>query len=343
MFKAVLLSLVTLSLLACQQGSGTAAPVAPVPDSAGNIVLATIEGTPITEQDIEGLVSRQLQQVRQDLYDARKQGVDQLIDEKLLEAEAKKKGIAVEELLNKQIRDQIKVTEKELKAFYEERKQRFQGRSYEEAKPLVESFLEQQKFAEARADYLGKLRKQATIAFHIEPPRVVVEAGAHPSIGPNSAPVKMVEFSDFQCPFCGKARETVNQVIDAYGKKVQYIFRDFPLSFHKDSFKAHEAGHCADDQGKFWEYNRKLFSSQRDLTLDDLKKYASELHLNTGKFEQCLSSGKYTQKVQESLNYGQSVGVSGTPAFFINGRMVSGARPFESFKEIIDDELSRLN
>lgn len=333
-------------VLGCDRGGQQAVTEAPGEGGTGSsdaVILATIDGEAITEQDIEDKVARELSQIRQDLYQARKSGVDQLIDEKLLGLEAKRQGVSVDEFLKKEVRDKIKVSDKEIKDFYEERKQRFGDKSFDEVKGLIGGFVEQQKFAEGQNELLAKLRKKANIKFHIEPPRMEVATGDYPAIGPESAPVTIVEFSDYQCPFCGRSRATVNQILDTYGKKVRYVFRDFPLSFHQDAFKAHEAAHCAGEQGKYWEYNRKLFNSQRELKVDDLNKYARELKLNAQSFTDCLDSGKYRQKVQESLNYGQSVGVSGTPAFFVNGRLISGARPFTSFQEVIDDELSRVN
>jgi len=162
-----------------------------------------------------------------------------------------------------------------------------------------------------------------------------------PVLGKADAPITLIEFTDYQCPFCGRVRQTVSQILEEYKGKVRYVIRDFPLSFHKDALKAHEGAHCAADQGKYWEMNKKLFADQSKIQVEDLKKYAAEIKLDAKKFADCLDSGKYTEKVRKSQEYGEKIGVSGTPAFFINGRMISGARPFEAFKEIIDDELRK--
>ena len=117
--------------------------------------------------------------------------------------------------------------------------------------------------------------------------------------------------------------------------------RDFPLSMHADAMKAHEAAHCAGDQNKYWDFNKKLFGNQTQIKVEDLKKYADELNLNAKKFNECLDSGKYTEKVKADEAYGQTVGVTGTPGFFINGRFLNGAKPYSAFKRIIIDELRR--
>ncbi len=338
-----LIALVSL-LLACNQGGPKSATSSSTAQGdTDNVVLATVNGKAVTEADIEQIASGQLRQARMDMYAAQKSGVDQIINQKLIEAEAAKQGISIEELNKREISGKISITDDVIEDYYNQRKARFQGKKFDEVKGLIRGYMYQQKFREARGALIAKLRKDADIKFLITPPRVEVAGGDHPGKGPEGAPVKIIEFSDYQCPFCGRARETVNQIITEYGEKVHYVFRDFPLSFHKEAQKAHEAAHCAREQGKYWEYNDRLFKSQKALSEDALKKYAKELKLKQADFESCLSSDKYAKLVQDSLRYGQSVGVSGTPAFFINGRMLSGARPFPAFKEVIDDELSRAN
>jgi protein-disulfide isomerase len=125
-----------------------------------------------------------------------------------------------------------------------------------------------------------------------------------------------------------------------YGDKVQRVWRDFPLNFHKDAQKAAEAGMCAHDQGKFWEYHDKLFENQRALKVENLKQYAADMGLDTGKFDACLDSGKYEADVKQDLEDGQGAGVQGTPAFFVNGRFLSGAQPYENFVNLIEEELA---
>lgn len=160
-----------------------------------------------------------------------------------------------------------------------------------------------------------------------------------PVKGNSGAKVTIVEFSDFECPFCGRAQQTLKQIEEAYKDQVRFVFKQFPLPFHTNAPNAALASLCAQDQGKFWEYHDKLFANQTALSPQDLKKYAQELGLNAGEFSACLENKKYQAQVDQDMKDGQTAGVGGTPAFFINGRLVSGAQPFENFKTIIEEEL----
>jgi len=169
--------------------------------------------------------------------------------------------------------------------------------------------------------------------------RVKVDAGNAPSKGPKNAPIQIVEFSDFECPFCGRVVSTLKQIMDAYPGKVRIAFKQYPLPFHKNAQLAAEAALAAHAQGKFWEMHDKLFENQRALDRASIEKYAQELGLNMAKFKADLDSKKYEAQVKADIAYGQTLGRFGTPTFFINGRKVSGALPFENFKQIIDEEL----
>jgi protein-disulfide isomerase len=163
-----------------------------------------------------------------------------------------------------------------------------------------------------------------------------------PFKGPAKAPVTIVEFSDFHCPFCRRVIPTLAQLQSQYGEKIKLVFRDFPIeSLHPGATKAHEAARCANEQGKFWPYHDKLFAGPSNASPELFKGLAKELELDALAFETCLGSGKYQAAIKQDIEEGNRVGVSGTPAFFINGRLISGAQPFEAFVRVIDDELAR--
>ena len=165
-----------------------------------------------------------------------------------------------------------------------------------------------------------------------------------PTKGSESAPVTIIEFSEYQCPFCKRFfDQTLPLIEENYIKtgKVKYVFRDFPLSFHEYAPKAAEAAECADEQDKFWEYHDKLFENQNALGIESLKQYAIELNLNTVKFDSCLDSGIMASEVQKDFSDGSEYGVSGTPTLFINGVKVVGAQPYSVFEEIIEQELNK--
>ncbi len=302
-------------------------------------VIARFNGDPITDEDIRKVGGSKLAQAEAALYDARKDGIDQIVEDRLMDAEAKKKGTTKDDLLKKNVYDKIKISDKDIEKFYNEKKAQMQGKKLEEAKDNIRGYLFREKYQSVYGDYVANVKKNAKIEVLIKPAKIDIEEGDAPALGPKDAPIRLVEFTDYQCPFCGRARAVINQVLSEYKGKVRYVLKDFPLSFHKDSIKAHEAALCAGDQGKYWDLNKKLWDNQQSIKVDDLKKYAKDVGLNTSKFNECLDSGKNTDKVRQNQQYGEKVGVTGTPAFFINGRMISGARPFDSFKQIIDDEL----
>ncbi len=311
------------------------------PSASTGLVLARVGGQDVTEEDVRKVAGPSLAQAELQLYEARKDGIDQVIDDRLMEEAAAKQGVAKAEFVKKNVSDKVQVNDKEIEKFYNENKAQMGGKKLDDVKTNIRGLLLRQAQEKYYGELTASLRKKSKVEILINAPRMEIEEGDNPAIGPKDAPVKIIEFTDYQCPFCGKARPTVNQILSDYKGKVRYILRDFPLSFHKDSVKAHEAAHCAGEQNKYWDMNKKLFGDQKNIKPDDLQKYAGEIHLNMDKFNTCLNSGKYTALIQQNQSYGESVGVSGTPAFFINGRMVSGARPFAAFKEIIDDELSR--
>lgn len=309
--------------------------------ASSGATVATVDGTPITDAELTQAAKSQLQKIETEAYQIKRGALDNLVEEKLIASAAKKANLSVGEYLKTNVDDKIAApTEQEMKALYDAHKGKDSG-SYDDVKPQIINYLTQSRKTQVRQTLIAKLKKESTVKIFMEPPRVTVDVGDAPFIGPKDAKVTIVEFSDYQCPFCRRVRPTVWRLTDEYKDKVKYVFRDFPLSFHQFSHRAHEAAHCAGDQGKYFELNRKLFDSQDDLKEESLKKYAKDLQLDTKKFDECLASNKYAARVDADIDAGVNVGVSGTPAFFINGIMLSGAQPYESFKQLIESELNR--
>ena len=159
--------------------------------------------------------------------------------------------------------------------------------------------------------------------------------------GDANAKITLIEYSDFECPFCSRHAPTIDKILENYKGKVRLVFRHFPLSFHPEAQKAAEASECAGEQGKFWEMHDKIFEANeaKNMSVDTWKKAAKDLKLNTAKFNDCLDSGKYLSKIQNEQADGQAAGVEGTPATFVNGKLISGAVPYEQFKSVIDSIL----
>lgn len=305
-------------------------------------VVATIGDKTITESELEELAKDRLARLRSEEYQIKRQVLEEYITRRLMEQEAKARGVSVEQLQKVEIDDKVMpVTEEQKRAVYESNPQSFQGKSEADAVALIEANLRRIRLAEARGKLLSALRAKTPVKIVLEPPRLAVPASDDPATGPEGAGVTIVEFSDFQCPACGHAFPTVKRLLEQYAGKVRLIFRDFPLPIHPQAPKAAEAGNCAHEQGKFWAMHDWMFTNQQKLAVPDLKAAAAGLGLDTAKFNACLDSGRYASEWQEDVAEGKRYGVSSTPTFLINGRMLSGARPYQAFTEMIEEELSR--
>lgn len=311
-------------------------------------VVATLNGASITLADVDKPVEGQLQALEKEVmekkHELRKSALERLIVERLLEAEAARRGVSTEDMLAEEIESKVeRPDEAEIRAFYEMSAGTPGLPPFDEAKERIAEYLVADSQRRLAQTFFAELRAGATVeTFLPEPelPAVEVEAKG-PSKGPESAPITVVIFSDFECPYCDRANAALDQVAEAYGDKVRFVFRDFPLSFHPNAHKAAEAGHCADEQGKFWALHDKMFENQRALGEESLKGYARDVGLDGDRFDNCLDTGKMAEKVIENMQAGEAVGVRGTPAFFVNGRMLAGALPFEEFQKVIDKELAK--
>jgi protein-disulfide isomerase len=263
-----------------------------------------------------------------------------MVQDSLVEKEAAAKNMTKETYLAAEMKAP-EITDAAIDAFYEENKARIPPTTTkEQIAPQIRQYLQQQGQAEAQQKFMSALEAKHKVQYMIEPMRVQV-AATGPAKGPENAPVTIVEFSDFECPFCSRLVPTMDEVTAKYGDKVRLVFRQFPLAMHQNAKKAAEASLCANDQGKFWEMHDAMFKNQQGLAVDALKAKAVELGLNAEAFNSCLDSGKHAGRVNADLKDGSVAGVSGTPAMFINGRFVSGAVPFSEVAKIIDEELQK--
>ena len=311
------------------------------PASGASQVLAVVDGKPITEADVHAKSAEQFAQLERD-YETNKHQLleaqlEQLIQDRLLDAEAAAKKVSKEQILADL--KPPEVSDADIDKFYEENKAQI-PRPKDQVAGQIKQYLQQKGQAEAKQKYFEGLEARYKVEKKMEPMRTQV-ADNGPARGPASAPVTIVEFSDFQCPYCGRLIPTLEQVKAKYGDKVRIVFRQFPLPMHPNAQKAAEASLCANDQGKFWEMHDAMFKNQQELAVDNLKSKAAALGLNADAFNKCLDSGKYVTKIQEDQKAGSAAGVNGTPAMFINGRFVNGAVPLEQITSVIDDELKR--
>lgn len=315
--------------------------------------LAIVNGEAITEEqvtkmaekDLENLDARRMQQeaaYKRDRHQIMERALNVILEEKLLAAEAAKRKVATEALVKAEIEDKVPVpTEQEVKAFYEQNKARINGPE-NEVLHQIGPYLMDQKSGEVREAFIERLKKEHAITSNFQPLRIEFATTGFPSHGPATAPVTIVEFSDFECPYCANLFPTLKLVEQNYADKVRIVFRQFPLtSIHPHAQKAAEASLCANDQKRFWELHDAMFTNQQELAVEALKSRAAQLKLDTNAFNSCLDSSKQADAVKKDVAEGVRAGVTGTPAMFINGRMVSGAQPYGAITKIIEDELAR--
>ena len=311
-----------------------------------NKVLAKVNGKAITQSDVEKAAATEFQQLERECSNNRHTLVEnklkQMVQDTMVEAEAKTKGVSKDQL----IADATKaapVTDADVDKFYDENKAQIPPNvTKEQVVPRIKQYLEQQRQTEARTAFYASLETKYKADYMMEAVRVPVDAATYaaPTEGPATAPIQIVEFSDFQCPFCSRLLPTLAQVKQKYGDKIHLTFRQYPLPIHNNAPKAAEAALCANDQGKFWQMHDAMFADQAGLAADGLKAKAAKIEgLKTADFNSCLDSGKHAEEVKKDIAAGSAAGVNGTPAMFVNGRFISGAVPLDDITKVIDDEL----
>jgi protein-disulfide isomerase len=300
--------------------------------------VATVEGEPIFENELG--IQSQLHQLEQQAYQLRLRAIEEAVSRRLLEKAAAAKKLSVEQLLQQEV-DSVVVdpSPAEVEAFYLGQRDRLR-QPWEAVREQMARNLKALRIAEARQKFIESLRARSAVAILVEPPRVAIEPGDAPRRGPASAPVTIVEFSDYQCPYCRRVAPTVREVLSRYGDQVSLVFKDLPLSIHPQAAKAAEAARCAGEQGRYWDYHDALFaaSALSDASFEEL---AHSVGLNVSRFQECLASRRQRAAVEADVRQAQALGISGTPAFLINGILLSGAQPLEAFTRIIDSELAR--
>jgi protein-disulfide isomerase len=323
------------------EGAAKPSPVAACPDTSLPPVLAKVGSKEFTTAMVDGAAAPQLAKAKMDSYEARSEALENLINDYLIAEEATKRGVTTDDLVKTEISSKVTdPTEDEISAFYEKNKARIRE-PLETAHDRIKDRMRQQKQNELMGAFVNGLRANVKPEITLEPPRFPVTVEG-PHLGAGGEPVQMVIFSDFQCPYCKKGADIVHQVKDKYGDKVGISFRHFPLPMHADAPRASEAAVCAEKQGKFWEMHDTLFANQRQLGEDKLAEYATTAGVaDMAAWTACMASTEPKERVAKDEADGQAVGMSGTPGFYINGMMLSGARPIDQFSKIIDAELAK--
>jgi len=307
-------------------------------------IVADVDGEKISSRDLNEASGEPLAKLDHQAYQLRQQKLQEMIDNRLLAREARHRNISLDALITAEVTSKAaEVTPQEIHRVYELNKTQLQ-RPESEVEGQLRTALHDQNVATRRHEFAKSLQANAKVTVFLEPPapyRAVVGVNG-PTRGAANAAVTIVAFEDFQCPFCKRAYETLQQVELKYPEKVRLVHRDFPLQpLHPASWKTHEAARCAEEQGKFWEYRDLLFKNPPATGPEQLTAYATQLGLNLPDFKKCVESEKFKAVVQKDEDEGDRLGIQGTPEFFINGRPFAGAQPESEFARVIDEELNK--
>jgi protein-disulfide isomerase len=269
------------------------------------------------------------------VYELRTAAAKSLVAQRALDAEAKKRGVTTEAMLDEEFKKLPAVDDATVKDFYEKNSAQLQGAPYDAVAPRIRSHLE----GEGKRKVIEAMVAKADPHIDLERPRVELRPGG-PSRGPADAKVTVVEFSDFQCPFCQRAKPVLDEIAKRHPNDVRIVYRHMPLdALHPRARASAEASACADEGNKFWEYHDKLFANNRALGEPELRKYAAEVGLDAKAFDECLTTRRHKDAVEADAAEARKIGITGTPAFVVNGIMMFGLQTPDSLDEVIREEL----
>lgn len=331
-FVKISARLLWILVLACLSAPAQNTPAS----STTPLVLAEVEGRKLTDADLEQKKSGSLLQARYQYYMSQRKALDQLVEEKLLSLAAEREHLTVDQLLEKKVYKDLKdPTEDQLQVYYEGMES---DEPYPSVRDRVLDHIRQLRRDKARAAYLKTLRSQANLRILLAPPLADVTVEDALVRGPRNAPVQLVEFADYECPYCEKVNPLIQKLQEEYGDKVSVAYKDFPLPMHHRAQKAAEAARCAGEQGKYWEYHDVLYYS-RQLDVNELKKHAQVLKLDENSFSKCLDGGLEAAAVKKDLEEGKKLGLTGTPSFFVNNHFFHGAVDYSELREMVEQQL----
>ena len=305
-------------------------------------VLASVNGHPITLKQVDESMATQIYPLQQQLYAIRKAALENLVTAKILQSEAAARGISIEELRRQLTLGEINVARAQIDEAYAQNKSFFASMSPDEARERLRLDLENQARMKYYRTGLEALRKKWTVELSFNAPEFVLDLddGVSPAKGPTKPAVTIVEFSDFECPFCSEVQNTLKQVMQTYGKDVRLVFKHMPLEGHRNSLPAARAAYCAAEQDRFWQFHDALFAS-RNLSPALFEEIANDLGLGLPKFRACLDSEHSRTAIVKDIETARLFRIESTPSFIINGKLIKGAVSFADFQKIIERELSQ--
>ena len=307
-----------------------------------DLVLASVHGTEITLEQVDQSVAARIYPLQQQLYAIRKAALENLVTSKLLENEAAARGISIDELRRRLTVGEINVTRAQVEEAYTQNASFFASMSPDEARERLRLDLENQTRMKHYRTGLEALRKKWSVKLSFPPPPFVTELddGVSPAKGATKPLVTIVEFSDFECPYCSEVQTTLKQVMENYGKDVRLVFKHLPLEGHRHSLPAARAAYCAAEQDRFWQFHDALFAS-RNLSPGVFNQIATDLGLGMAKFRACLTSEQSRSAIVKDIETARLFSIDSTPSFIVNGKLIKGALSFNEFQKIIERELGQ--
>jgi len=311
-------------------------------DNAGvpspGAAVVEVDGVKLGMADLEKKSAPALFQARTTYYEAERRAIEGMVDDYLLERQAHREGVTVPELLKRHVDSAVgkDPSEESLRVYYE-------GvdttEPYEVVRVKIIDAIRQRRMMKAKTAYIQSLRSQVPIALLLEPPRAPISMKDVPVRGVTAPRVTMLEYADFECPYCQQIYPVLQRLETEFQGKLALAYKDYPLPMHPDAQKAAEAAHCAGAQGKYWEFHDILFT-KKQLAQANLKQYARDLKLDPSAFDTCLDGGNMAGVVGEQAAEAQALGVQGTPTILVNGRMVNGNLTYEKLHALIVEELN---
>ena len=305
-------------------------------------VLASVNGNEITLRQVDDSVKTQIYPLQQQLYAIRKAALENLLTAMVLESEAKERRVSVDELRKQLTRGEIDVTQTQVEDAYRQNASFFAAMSPDEAKERLRLDLENQARMKNYRAGIEALRKKWGGALTFAQPPFVLELddGVAPAKGSTKPLVTIVEFSDFECPFCREAQNTLNQILQKYRNEVRLVFRHMPLEGHRNSLPAARAAYCAGEQNRFWEFHDALFAAGK-LSATVFDEIAADVGLGVPKFRACLNSEHSRSAIVRDIETARLFRIDSTPTFVVNGKLVKGAISFVDFEKIIEREINQ--
>jgi len=315
--------------------------------------LATVDNDSITEQQVLTAARADLTKLDANkpqpssAYDRARlevlwKALDGLIEDKLITAEAARQQMTKQRLVEIEVDTNVETpSPAEVEAFYEANKAQIPGVK-EQVLPQVRQYMIDGSRRRYRTMMIENLKRSHRVVTYLDPLRTDIATAGYPTHGPANAVVTIVEFADFECPYCGSLYPTLKQIEKNYPDSIRWVYRQFPLvNAHPHAQKAAEASLCALEQSRFWEFHDALFSRQYELEVPQLKARAATLKMDTSAFNSCLDSGRQAAVIKKDQDDARKAGVSSTPTLFINGRLLSGNRPYAEIRAVIEDEIQR--